>query len=158
ESSWARGQAWALYGYTMIYRETQDPIFLKQAENIANYILNVESLPGDFIPFWDFDVNLQKGEPRDASAAAVIASALLELSMFSEYNNQSYIEVANSIIESLASSKYFNAQGENNGFLLKHSTGSKPKNSEIDVPLIYADYYYLEALSRKKEINKLNQT
>ncbi|MFB9054221.1 glycoside hydrolase family 88 protein [Formosa undariae] len=153
ESSWARGQAWALYGYTMIYRETKDPVFLKQAEHVANYILNIEKLPEDFVPLWDFDLKDFNSEPRDASASAVIASALLELSTFTETEEEVYIDVANKIITSLSSKKYFSEIGTNKGFLLKHSTGSKPKDSEIDVPLIYADYYYLEALSRKKEIN-----
>ena len=156
-SSWARGQAWALYGYTMIYRETNDPVFLKHAENVANYILNVAKWPEDFVPLWDFDLQDLKKEPRDASAAAIIASALYELSMLTEQDNKQYLNVANGIMGALSSDSYFNANGENKGFLLKHSTGSKPKNSEVDVPLVYADYYYLEALTRKIEI-KNNQT
>ncbi|GAA3619269.1 glycoside hydrolase family 88 protein [Flavivirga jejuensis] len=152
ESCWARGQAWALYGYTMIYRETQNPEFLKQAENIANYIINIASLPKDYIPLWDFSLLDIEKEPRDTSAAAIIASALFELSTFTEYNKTIYLQVANRIMESLSSNQYFNTLGENNGFLLKHATGHKPMNSEIDVPLIYADYYYLEALSRKIKI------
>lgn len=150
-SSWSRGQSWALYGYTMIYRKTKDPVFLKQAENVANYILNVEKLPKDYVPLWDFDLTGLKSEPRDASAAAVMASALYELSKLS---NKAYFKVADNIMESLSSDAYFNTHGDQQGFLLKHSTGSKPKNSEVDVPLIYADYYYLEALSRKIAINK----
>jgi len=155
ESSWARGQSWALYGYTMIYRETKDPIYLKQAENVANYIINVEKLPEDFVPLWDFDLTDFNAEPRDASASAVIASALFELSTYtdSETNKGTYLDVADNIIASLSSEKYYSAIGTNKGFLLKHSTGSKPRGSEIDVPLIYADYYYLEALSRMIEIN-----
>jgi len=150
ESSWARGQAWALYGYTMIYRETKDPIFLKQAEHVANYILNIAHWPKDFVPVWDFDLKNEKEEPRDASAAAIIASALYELSAFTPQNKSSYLEIADKILDSLSSSKYLNTNGNNKGFLLKHSTGSKPKNDEVDVPLIYADYYYLEALLRKE--------
>ena len=152
-SSWSRGQAWALYGYTMIYRETNDPIFLKHAENVANYIINIAKLPEDFVPLWDFDLQDLKTESRDASAAAIIASALYELSMLTEQDNKQYLNVANGIMGALSSDSYFNVKGANKGFLLKHSTGSKPKNSEVDVPLIYADYYYLEALSRKIEIN-----
>ncbi|CAH8284082.1 rhamnogalacturonyl hydrolase YesR [Mariniflexile fucanivorans] len=155
ESSWARGQAWALYGYTMIYRETKDPIFLKQAENVANYILNIAKFPEDHVPVWDFDLTDVKTEPRDASAAAVMASAFLELSTFTEQHKSTYVEEANKMITSLSTNKYFSELGANKGFLLMHSTGSKPKDSEIDVPLIYADYYYLEALSR--EINNQKQ-
>lgn len=153
ESSWARGQAWALYGYTMIYRETQNPIYLKQAENVANYIINVANLQKDYVPLWDFSLDDIENEPRDTSAAAVIASALYELSTFTEFNNGQYLDVANHIMKSLSSNKYYNNSGESNGFLLKHATGSKPNNSEIDVPLIYGDYYYLEALSRKIKLN-----
>ncbi|WP_372753498.1 glycoside hydrolase family 88 protein [Mariniflexile sp.] len=156
-SSWSRGQAWALYGYTMIYRETKDLAFLNQAENIANYIINVAKLPEDLVPFWDFDLPDLKSEPRDASAAAVMASAFFELSKYTSQHKDTYLHLANSMLNSLTSKQYFSELGTNNGFLLKHSTGSKPKNSEIDVPLVYADYYYLEALFRKNQIqNQLN--
>ena len=150
ESSWARGQAWALYGYVMTYRESKNPMFLQQAEKIANYILNMENLPSDFIPYWDFSVPEIKKEPRDVSAATIIASALYELSTYSKTNKDQYLKIANSMILSLSSKQYFNKVGSNLGLLLKHSTGSKPKVSEIDVPLIYADYYFLEALKRKQ--------
>ncbi|NCP05092.1 MAG: glucuronyl hydrolase [Flavobacteriales bacterium] len=151
-SSWARGEAWALYGYTMAYRETSDIQFLIQAEAIANYIINIALLPQDLVPLWDFSLNSAEGEPKDASAAAIMASALFELSTMTKTNSKEYLNVANGIIESLSSDNYFNIQGENKGFLLKHSTGSKPKNLEVDVPLIYADYYFLEALSRQIKI------
>ena len=154
-SSWARGQAWALYGYTMIYRETKDPIFLKQAEHVADYIMNIAKWPKDFVPVWDFDLNDKKGEPRDASAAAVIASALFELSTFTKGDRKPYIELANNILTSLSSNKYFSAPGTNEGFLLDHSTGAKPKPDEVDTPIIYADYYYSEALLRSFETNSL---
>lgn len=152
ESSWARGQAWALYGYTMAYRETKIPEFLIQAESIANYILNVAKLPEDCVPYWDFSVADVETEPRDVSAAAVIASALYELNTYSDKNTESYLHMADKIMNSLESVEYFNAIGTSGGFLLRHSTGSKPVNSEIDVPLVYADYYYLEALLRKKQM------
>jgi rhamnogalacturonyl hydrolase YesR len=149
ESSWARGQAWALYGYTMTYRETKIPDFLNQAENIANYILNIAKLPDDFVPYWDFSLANTPNEPRDVSAAAIIASALYELSHYTAENGDRYVQTADNIMNSLASDAYFNETGTSGGFILKHSTGSKPVNSEIDVPLVYADYYYLEALLRK---------
>src|SRR6056297_3663214 len=152
ESSWARGQAWGLYGYTMAYRETKMPVFLDQAEHIANYILNVAKLPEDFVPYWDFSIAYTSNEPRDVSAAAIIASALYELSNYTSDNNKSYQQTADKIMNSLKSDKYFNDTGTSGGFLLKHSTGSKPVGSEIDVPLVYADYYYLEALLRKEQI------
>ena len=155
DSSWARGQAWALYGYTMIYRETKDPIFLKQAEHVADYIMNIAKWPKDYVPVWDFDLESKKGEPRDASAAAVIASALFELSTFTGENKAAYLGMAHKIVTSLSSNDYFSAPGTNKGFLLDHSTGAKPKNDEVDTPIIYADYYYLEALLRSYQTNSL---
>lgn len=150
ESAWSRGQAWGLYGYTMVFRETGADQFLQQAEKIASYILENETLPENKIPYWDFNAPNIPDEPYDASAAAIIASALYELSTFSA-NKDEYITAADKIMESLSSPGFF-APKLNNGFLLKHSTGSKPHNSEIDVPLVYADYYFIEALMRKINI------
>lgn len=154
DSCWARGEAWALYGYAMAYRETKDAAFLNQAEKVANYIINIVKLPADFVPTWDYSLKNDANEPKDASAAAVMASAFYELSTFTNNsdNKGAYLKVANGIMASLSSENYFNSNGADKGFLLKHSTGSKPGQSEIDVPLIYADYYYLEALTRKLTI------
>ena len=146
ESAWARGQAWALYGYTMCYRYTKDPVYLKQAENVAKFILNHPNMPADGVPYWDFNAPKIPNEERDASAAAVIASGLYELSMYSK-SGKNYIQKADHIIASLTNN-YRSPAGEHKGFILLHSTGSKPSNSEVDVPLSYADYYYLEALLR----------
>jgi hypothetical protein len=146
ESAWSRGQAWGLYGYTMCYRETGDPVYLQQAEHIAAFILHHPNLPKDKVPYWDFNAPDIPNEPRDASAAAVMASALYELSRYSSHKKE-YLTVANTILQSLTAN-YRSAIGGNKGFLLLHSTGSKPSNSEVDVPLNYADYYYLEALLR----------
>ncbi|MGN6533729.1 MAG: alpha-L-fucosidase [Ginsengibacter sp.] len=148
ESAWARGQAWGLYGFTMCYRETKNKDFLTQAEHIASFILNHANLPKDGIPYWDFDAPDIPDEPRDASAGAVIASALYELAAYSK-NSVSYKKAADKIMKSLTD-HYRSPLGENDGFILMHSTGSKPSNSEVDVPINYADYYYLEALLRKK--------
>lgn len=155
ESSWARGQGWALYGYTMVFRETKDTKFLEQAKNVANYIINVAKLPEDFVPYWDFNDTAIPNVPRDASAAALIASGLYELSLYDTENAELYINTANNIVNSLSTEKYTNKTGTTKGFLLSHSTGSLPRNSEIDVPLVYADYYYLEALLRKNNIENL---
>jgi unsaturated chondroitin disaccharide hydrolase len=151
ESAWARGQAWALYGYTMCYRETKDPAYLKQAENVAHFILTHPSLPKDGVPYWDFNAPNIPNEPRDASAGALIASALYELNGYSSGNG--YKQTADKILESLTKS-YRSPIGENKGWILLHSTGSKPSNSEVDVPLSYADYYYLEALLRSKKLQE----
>lgn len=144
ESAWARGQGWGLYGYTVCYRYTKDKRYLKKAEDIARYYLNHKNLPKDLIPYWDFNTGTE--DPlRDVSAAAVIASALIELN---GYSSNDYLKPANTILENLSSPKYRAEKGENNNFLLKHSVGSIPHDSEIDVPLVYADYYYIEALIR----------
>lgn len=148
-SSWARGQAWALYGFTMCYRETKDPAYLRQAEKIASFILNHPRLPSDKIPYWDFDATNIANEPRDVSAAAIIASALYELKNYSS-NKKVYRAAADKMIKSLTGS-YRAKPGTAHGFILLHSTGNKPFNSEVDVPLIYADYYYLEALLRREK-------
>lgn len=151
ESAWSRGQAWGLYGYTMCYRETGDTSFLAQAEKIAAFILHHPNLPDDLVPYWDFNAPGIPNEPRDASAAAVMASALYELSAYTK-TGEEYRRTADTIVENLAA-KYTSPEGGNKGFILLHSTGSKPANSEVDVPLTYADYYFLEALLRKKKLD-----
>lgn len=152
ESSWARGQAWALYGYTMCYRETKDKAYLAQAENIADYIFHhAQNLPADKVPYWDFNDPKIPESPRDASAAAIISSGLFELSQYSTTHGKEYKKTAEQLLNTLAK-KYTSKPGTNYGFILEHSTGNKPSNSEIDVPIIYADYYYLEALLRSKQL------
>ncbi|WP_022824937.1 glycoside hydrolase family 88 protein [Hymenobacter norwichensis] len=150
-SAWARGQGWALYGYTMCYRETKNPAYLAQAEKVAQYILNHPNIPPDLIPYWDFNAPNIPNEPRDASAGAIIASGLYELSTFSAAHGVLYRSKADQMMANLARS-YTAKPGGSQGFLLLHSTGSKPMNSEIDVPLIYADYYFLEALLRQRNL------
>lgn len=155
ESAWSRGQSWGLYGYSMMYRETGYDRYLQQAKNIAKFLINHPNLPEDKVPYWDYNVT-SKDEPRDASAAAVMASALIELSQYVDKKTaKNYLKVAETQIRSLSSPVYLAELGTNNNYLLKHSVGSKAHNSEVDVPLIYADYYYLEALLRyKKLLNK----
>jgi rhamnogalacturonyl hydrolase YesR len=151
-SAWARGQGWALYGYTMMYRFTKDEKYLNQARNIAKFILNNPTLPEDKIPYWDFNDPKIPNVPRDVSAAAIISSALLELGQYTKGDEKkNYVETAQQILINLSGEKYHAKLGENGGFLLMHSTGGLPLNSEIDVPLIYADYYFLEALKRYKD-------
>lgn len=148
ESAWARGQAWGLYGFTMTYRETHNQKYLKQAKHIADFILNNKNLPKDMVPYWDFNAPDIPNEPRDASAGAIICSALYELSTYSADKEKKYRDAANRILKSLSSHKYRADLNGNNDFILKHSVGSKPADSEVDVPLIYADYYFIEASLR----------
>ncbi len=153
-SAWSRGQAWALYGFTMTYRETGDPAFLAQARRVADFILNHPRLPEDGIPYWDFDAPAIPKEPRDASAAAIMASALYELSGFVGPDEAArYRSAADLMLASLASNAYRAPDGTPGPFLLTHSTGSMPGGFEVDGPLIYADYYYLEALLRRLQLS-----
>jgi unsaturated chondroitin disaccharide hydrolase len=152
-SAWARGQAWGLYGYTLLYRSTHDRKYLDQADHIARFILTNPNLPEDKIPFWDFNAPYIPNALRDASAAAVMASALIELSRYAEIEKgKEYLGVAEQIIVSLSSNNYKAVVGSNGGFILKHSVGNLPSKSEMDVPLTYADYYFVEAMMRYKEL------
>lgn len=155
-SSWSRGQAWGLYGFTMVYRFTQDVQFLTMAEKIADYYLNHPNLPDDKVPYFDFDAPSYSDieNNRDASAAAITASALLELSGFASGQSASrYRNAALTILKSLSSPTYSAKLNENGHFLLMHSVGHHPQNSEINVAINYADYYYLEALQRCTQLN-----
>lgn len=184
-SAWSRGQAWALYGYTMMYDLTEDPAYLALAENIAKMLIS--RLPEDGVPYWDFDAaELLLGKPysetakkaleaaeasengldrswagevdgkilRDASAGAIMASAFVKLSQLTEDNALAgkCLSTAETQLRTLASPEYLAEPGTNGGFILKHSTGHYHGNGEVDVPLTYADYYFLEALLRFREV------
>lgn len=150
-SMWARGQAWAIYGYTVVYRETKDPKYLEFAEKVTQAYL--DRLPEDYIPYWDFSAPGIPDAPRDASAACVVASALLEMSTFCTGEQaDEYKNAAVKMLASLGSDKY--RAGEANNSLLLHSTGHWPAGSEIDASIIYADYYYMEALLRLKKLGE----
>ena len=156
-SSWARGQVWGLYGYIVMYRATKDLSYLEQAKHIADYLLNHPNLPKDNIPYWDFNAPDIPDALRDSSAAAIMASALIELSTFTEgATSKNYLNHAKTIIEHLMSPKYLAKVGENGGFLLKHGVGNMPNKTEIDTPLSYGDYYFVEALLRYKNITLKN--
>ena len=150
ESAWARGQAWAVYGFTTCYRYTHDKRYLDQAEKTLNFYLNDKNLPKDLIPYWDFDAPEIPNEPRDVSTAACIASALYEMDGYCPGKN--YKELADKILKNLSGPDYKAKVGENGNFILMHSVGSIPHGAEIDVPLNYADYYYEEVLIRKRNI------
>lgn len=150
-SMWARGQAWGIYGYTTIYRETKDPRYLEFVQKVADVYLR--NLPEDYVPYWDFNDPAIPDAPRDASAAAVVASALLELSTYLPMEKQmAYKDAALKMLSSLSSDKY--RSGKSKPSFLLHSTGHWPAKSEIDASIIYADYYYMEALLRLKKLEE----
>ena len=165
ESSWSRGQSWGLYGFVVCYRYTKDPLFLSFAQHIADYLINHPSMPDDLIPYWDYNAT-DKGLipewkynpasfpviPRDASAASILSSALFELGTMSGAQSERYIAAATKILHSLLTPEYTES-AKNKYFILDHSVGSIPHGVEIDVPLIYADYYFLEAVLRQKKLS-----
>ncbi len=153
-SDWSRGQAWGLYGYTMCYRFTKDEKYLARAVKSAEYILNHPNRTEDLVPYWDYYAPEIPQEPRDASAAALTASALLELAKYVPEKERTYLKSAKKILKSLSSDDYLVPAGAKKGFLIDHSTGSKPSKSQVDVPIIYGDYYFLEALLRLENYNK----
>jgi len=153
ESAWARGQTWGLYGFTMTYRETKDKKYLNQATHIADFLLHHPNLPADKIPYWDFNAPGIPNTLRDASAAAIMASALLELSRYVDKKKaDEYIRVAETILKSLSSAQYKAMAGTNGGFILQHCVGHLPNKTEVDVPLTYADYYFVEAMIRYRKL------
>lgn len=151
ESAWSRGQAWGLYGYTVAYRYTKNKTYLDQAIRIADFIYQHPNLPADLIPYWDFDVS-GDNQPRDVSAAAIAASALLELQNYVPQQAANYIDWAQKTLTSIGSEEY---KLEAPPFFLQHSTGSVPGKFEIDSPIIYAEYYYVEALLRLEALHHL---
>lgn len=150
ESSWSRGQSWGVYGYVLCYRKTNNPAYLTQAERALEFIANHPNYPEDGIPYWDFDSPDIPNTYRDTSAASILASALYEISTYS--SKMDYKEWADKIMLSLNGPEYRAETGENGFFILKHAVGSLPHNSEVDVPLNYGDYYFLEALKRKIDL------
>lgn len=156
QSAWSRGQAWGLYGFTMMYRQTGKKEYLDQAVKIGKFIMNHPRLPKDKIPYWDFDAPNIPKEDRDASAGAIMASAYVELSTYVEGElGKQFLELAEKQIRSLASPAYRARKvGDNNHFILRHCTGFVKKQYEIDAPLTYADYYFVEALIRYKNLSE----
>jgi unsaturated chondroitin disaccharide hydrolase len=153
ESAWSRGQVWGLYGYTVMYRETKLERYLNQARNIAKFLINHPNLPADKIPYWDFNAPGIPNALRDASAASIMASALIELSQYVDSaSSKQYLDVAETQLRTLASPEYLAKPGENGNFILKHGVGHLPGKSEVDVPLTYGDYYFIEALLRYRNL------
>ncbi len=151
ESAWARGQGWAVYGYTVMYRETKDKKYLKQAQKTLEFIFTNKNLPADLVPYWDYDDPKIPNAPRDASAATLVAAALYEMSMYDKSKSDLYKKRADTILENITKS-YRNQLYTKYGFLLDHSTGHLPGKSEIDTPINYADFYFIQALLRKSKL------
>lgn len=151
-STWARGQAWGFYGFAMMYRFVKDDRYLQHARNVAKFLLDHPRMPSDLIPYWDFDAPDIPNALRDASAAAILASGMLELSRYTKgAESKRYVDAAEKIIMKLASDEYRAKAGQNGGFILMHGVGHLPAKSEVDVPLTYGDYYFLEAMKRYKD-------
>ncbi len=149
DSAWARGQSWGLYGYTMMFREARDSAYLRQAEHIADFLIGHPNMPEDKIPYWDYNAPDIPDALRDVSSGAIMCSALIELADYTDAERSAtYMAVAEQQLKSMCSPAYRAPLGENCNFLLMHGVGNMPGRSEIDVPLTYADYYYVEAMLR----------
>ena len=147
DSAWARGQAWAIYGYTMVYQYTHEKRYLDWAEKVTDAYLS--ALPDSTrIPYWDFS----RDDFRAASAAAIVASALVNLSELS--GKKAYLDEAKTMLENLSKPPYIS--GKEKPSFIMHSVGNMPAGTEIDYSINYADYYYLEALLRLIEIQEKN--
>lgn len=157
DSAWVRGQSWGLYGYTMSFRETGLDRYFDQAVRIADYIIAHPNTPEDLVPYWDYNAPDLPNAPRDASAGAVIAAALFELSTMMEGEKaKQYFDYAETMLVNLSSEPYLAKAGESGGFIIQHCVGHLPANSEIDVPLNYGDYYYLEAVKRYLDLRGID--
>tara|TARA_B100001248_G_scaffold97930_2_gene72715 strand:+ start:3798 stop:4985 length:1188 start_codon:yes stop_codon:yes gene_type:complete len=152
ESSWARGHGWGIYGYTLAYRYTKDNRYLDRAITTADYFIHHKNMPDDGIPYWDFDDISIPDAPRDVSAGTIVASALVEIYEFTK--NKKYLDYSKKVINTLKSTDYILEPDFEAPFILDHSTGNLPKNDEIDEPIVYGDYYFLETLIRLKNIKK----
>ncbi|WP_298762542.1 glycoside hydrolase family 88 protein [uncultured Polaribacter sp.] len=150
DSSWARGQGWAIYGFTMAYRYTKDKRYLNQAKATAAFVLNHKNLPEDGIPYWDYDAPNIPNEPRDVSAGAIVASALIELYGFTK--EESYLNYSKKFLKNVQTSTYILPGNIEAPFILDHSSGDWSKRAEMDEPIVYGDYYFLEALLRIKSL------
>jgi rhamnogalacturonyl hydrolase YesR len=149
-SAWSRGQGWAIYGFTMAYRYTKDKRYLDQAEKTANFYLNHKNLPEDGIPYWDFNDTAIPNAPKDVSAATVVSSGMVELYGYTK--NEKYLNYSKKVVNTLKSKEYILKSNITAPFILNHSTGNWPKNDEMDEPIVYGDYYFLETLLRLKAL------
>ncbi len=152
ESMWARGQAWGIYGFAICYREVGRKDFLATSMKLADHFMN--RLPEDGVPYWDFDAPNIPDAAKDASASAAAASGMLELYQLIEDKElaEKYYDSAVKLLAAISTPEY--VSGDRNDAILTHSTGHHPKGWEIDVPIVYGDYYYLDALLKLKRINE----
>ena len=149
-SAWSRGQSWGLYGFTMCYRFTHDRRYLDRAVKSAEYFINHPNLPRTRCPT---GITTHRGFPTSRATLRRRPSPPRRCSNWpgtSPKRKSSITRSAEKILRSLASDRYLIPAGEKNGFLIDHSVGSKPSKSQVDVPIIYGDYYFLEALLRLK--------
>lgn len=151
-SAWARGQGWAIYGYTMAYRYTKDSKYLARAQATAQFFINHENLPDDGIAYWDFNDPKIPHTSRDVSASVIVASALVEL--YGYTNNLEYINYSKKVVNSIKniSNTYILPDNENVPFILDHNFGDWSKRAEMDEPIVYGDYYFLQTLLRLKNL------
>lgn len=149
-SAWARGQGWAINGFTMMYRYTKDLKYLEQAKATTNFFINHKNLPDDGIPYWDFDDPSIPNTSRDVSAATIVASALVEL--YSYTNDETYLNYSKKVINTLETTNYILASDLEAPFILDHSFGDWSKKAEMNEPIVYGDYYYLQTLLRLKSL------
>jgi len=154
-STWTRGHAWFIYGMTVCYRYTKDETFLTKACLLADYFL--KRLTPDNVSAWDFDSKPEYKDTKDASATAIVSSALFELSTYVKdpTRKEKYLDKATAMLAALCSKKYL-AEGEKTNALLLHSTQylTQPGNQNTDKPAIFADYYFLEAIKRYLIVQK----
>lgn len=157
-SMWSRGQSWAIYGYTMMYRYTHNTRFLDFAQKVTDiYLQRLYETSNDWIPLWDMDDPRGIKAPKDASAACIVASALIELSTYVDSpQKEKYKSAAINMLRDLSGMAY-QSRNKNVAFLM-HSTGHHPAGSEIDASIIYADYYYIEALLRISQHQQSQQS
>lgn len=151
DSSWSRGQSWALNGMANVYRFTREERYLTAAKQVAHYFL--ASLSEDHVPVWDFRVDSLEGEPKDTSAGACAASGLLEIaSLVGGAEARLYRDGAERILTSLT--EHYASFGPEREYILREGTGHKPAGQNINVGLIYGDYFYVEAVSKLRGWNR----
>ncbi|WP_206109225.1 glycoside hydrolase family 88 protein [Paenibacillus sp. HB172176] len=145
-SAWSRGNSWALHGLAIAFRCTGEERYLQAAKRVAHYF--IAALPEDHVPYWDFRVESLEGEPRDTSAGAIAASGLIELSQLTPASESRIYRSASERILYSLSENYATWDQPNHEAILIEGTGHKPANSNVNVSLIYGDYYFAEGFAK----------